>query len=73
MALYNFHRVLILAATLFFLAFAVYSLAPAAVGAKAAANWTMGVAACVATLIGAAYFVYFNIRLRRLQAQGRVS
>jgi len=68
MALYNFHRVLITAAILFFLAFAVYAW-QRYTDQGGTTNLVMAAASAAVGVGAIVYLIYFNIRLRKLSAQ----
>lgn len=68
MALYNFHRVLITAAILFFLSFAVYAW-QRYTDQGGTTNLVMAAASAAVGVGAIVYLIYFNIRLRKLSAQ----
>lgn len=68
MALYNFHRVLITAAFVFFLAFAVYAW-QRYTAEGGTTNFVMAAASAAVGVGAIAYLIYFNIRLRKLSDQ----
>ena len=67
LAIYNFHRILILAATAFFVGFAVYAFRRYG-SAHDSATMAMAIGGAAAAVVGVIYFIYFNIKLRRQQA-----
>ena len=71
LAIYNFHRVLIVAATAFFAALAVYAFRRYG-STPDPATMAMAVGGVVAAVIGVVYFIYFNIKLYRGQPHGPV-
>ncbi|MCE9589838.1 MAG: hypothetical protein K8S99_04875 [Planctomycetes bacterium] len=68
MALYNFHRVLISTAALFFLAFSIYA-GMHYVDNGSATNLIMAVVSGLVGVGALAYLFYFNARLRRLSEE----
>ena len=66
MALYNFHRVLISSAILFFFGFGLYVFRQSGVTERAA-DLAMGIGSVLVSLAMIAYLIYFNYRIRVLQ------
>jgi len=76
MAIYNFHRILILAATAFFVILSAFGFTrvgrlkaatPPVDGESMNVYLIMGWAAAIAAVIGVVYFIYFNRKLARTQ------